>query len=186
MARIAKSIEDVKKDLEGVNCKLIEAYTGKDRKRRIKYICKNGHEADSDLYSVVNGTGTCKDCRKLMTGENHHNWKGGHDSEEIRFRRTAEYKKWRIDVMKKHYFTCQCCNEKSNDLPNNNKLVVHHLDGYSWSVEKRIDIDNGVTLCKKCHDLFHKLYGKINNTKEQFDNFLVNLNKNQESSSNEF
>lgn len=47
-------------------------------------------------------------------------------------------------------------------------LTAHHLDGYSWCKEKRLDINNGITLCKECHEDFHIIYGTKNNTKEQF------------------
>lgn len=45
---------------------------------------------------------------------------------------------------------------------------AHHL--YSWKSYPllRFDIDNGITLCKKCHINFHKKFGYGNNTKEQF------------------
>lgn len=43
-------------------------------------------------------------------------------------------------------------------------------------------LDNGITLSKKAHKEFHKIYGRKNNTKEQLEEFLkvgenTNLNK---------
>ena len=38
--------------------------------------------------------------------------------------------------------------------------------------ELKFAIDNGITLSKKAHDEFHKLYGKNNNTREQLVEFL--------------
>lgn len=54
----------------------------------------------------------------------------------------------------------------------NKQLKAHHLDGYNWCKEKRFDISNGVTCCDRCHKLFHKIYGRGKNTKEQFIEFL--------------
>ena len=51
-------------------------------------------------------------------------------------------------------------------------LEVHHLDGYDWCVEKRTDDTNGITLCETCHKNFHSLYGRGNNTKEQFEEWF--------------
>ena len=51
-------------------------------------------------------------------------------------------------------------------------LAVHHLDSYNWCKDKRTDVTNGITLCDNCHDNFHLLYGKGDNTREQFEEWL--------------
>lgn len=38
--------------------------------------------------------------------------------------------------------------------------------------ELRIDVNNGITFCKDCHNLFHSMYGKKNVTKTQVEEFL--------------
>ena len=47
----------------------------------------------------------------------------------------------------------------------------------NWCRERRIDITNGVCLCEVCHKEFHKLYGKGDNTKEQYIEFKEEKNK---------
>ena len=87
---------------------------------------------------------------------------------EIRERNrwTPEYKEWRQKVLERDNFKCVSCESDRN-------LVVHHLDGYLWCTEKRTDINNGVTLCEGCHYRFHRKYGKGDNTKEQFEEWMI-------------
>ena len=81
-------------------------------------------------------------------------------------------KEWRKEVYKRYNYTCQCCGDNTGG-----NLNAHHLDGYEWCIEKRIDIDNGITLCEKCHKEFHCLYGRKNNTYSEFQEFLNLKNK---------
>ncbi|HDR8172030.1 TPA: HNH endonuclease [Bacillus thuringiensis] len=76
---------------------------------------------------------------------------------------------WRRKVYERDNFICQCCGYSKGGT-----LIAHHLDGYSWCVEKRTDVDNGVTLCETCHNKFHAIYGLRNNTKEQFITYKNN------------
>lgn len=45
------------------------------------------------------------------------------------------------------------------------------MNGFSWDKANQTNPQNAVCLCEACHDLFHSIYGKENNTKEQFDEF---------------
>lgn len=71
---------------------------------------------------------------------------------------------WKKEIYKRDNYQCQICNSKY-------KINAHHLDGWHWCKERRFDITNGITLCTKCHNLFHKEYGNKNNTEEQFKEF---------------
>ena len=68
-------------------------------------------------------------------------------------------------VMERDEYTCQIC------YKTHCKLAVHHLNGYNWDVENRYNPDNGITLCEECHKDFHRIYGRGNNTREQFDEY---------------
>jgi len=104
-------------------------------------------------------------------GADNPNYKHGlSDTERYKKRLIMGYGIWRKKVYKRDNYTCQCCGKKSNG-----DLVAHHLDGYSWCEGKRIDVNNGVTLCKTCHTKFHKIYGNFSNTKEQFEQFKISF-----------
>lgn len=108
-----------------------------------------------------NGQSFCLQCAKAKERNNQKTHKDK--------RRTYEYRMFLRNVLKRDNYTCQCCGSNDN-------LEVHHLDAYNWCIEKRTDIDNGVTLCNYCHIIFHKKYGKGEVTKEQYDNWINNIN----------
>ena len=104
--------------------------------------------------------------------ENNPNWKGGVTPERMCARSTVEYSKWRDEVYKKDWYTCQCCGK----FKNINKQA-HHLFSFAHNEELRYDVKNGITLCEDCHyttipDSFHNLYGAIDNTPEQLEEYI--------------
>ena len=96
-------------------------------------------------------------------------WKTDEEREKDRTIYGDKYNKWRYEVFERDNFTCQCCGDNKGG-----NLNAHHLDGYNWCKEKRLDANNGITLCKKCHNYFHSIYGNGNNTLEQFLEFIEN------------
>jgi hypothetical protein len=64
-------------------------------------------------------------------------------------RQSWEYKKWKAQVNLRDQFVCQDCRQK-------NSQIAHHLDDWNFHPEKRFEIDNGLTLCRKCHAKRHK------------------------------
>lgn len=105
------------------------------------------------------------------TGSNSVLWNFDKSQEERILRRDYfEYKYWRKQTFKRDDYTCQICQIRGGEL------CAHHLDGYNWCKERRLDITNSVTLCKKCHDSFHKEYGYGNNTEQQYLEYIKELN----------
>jgi HNH endonuclease/NUMOD3 motif len=54
-------------------------------------------------------------------------------------------------------------------------LHAHHKNSWAHFVDQRYDIKNLITLCNKCHKLFHRVYGngtKLPNTEDQMIEFL--------------
>jgi hypothetical protein len=78
---------------------------------------------------------------------------------------TPEYKKWRTAVYRRDKYKCRCCDSGF-------RINAHHLNGWSWAVNQRYEVNNGVTLCYSCHDSFHFFFGRGQNTRDQFVFFL--------------
>lgn len=86
-------------------------------------------------------------------------------------RNNTYYKEWRTKVFERDNYTCQCCGKHGGNLN------AHHLYNFAQYPELKYDVDNGVTICPKCHlvnypDSFHSLYGEKNNTPEQFYEYV--------------
>lgn len=116
-----------------------------------------------------NGKIYCLSCaaKEYRSGENHYQWKHNKsDEERVKGRDYHEYDEFIKRVLCRDNFTCQCCGAT------NCKLNVHHLNGYDWYIEGRIDDTNGISLCENCHKNFHSIYGYGNNTKEQFEEWI--------------
>lgn len=105
-------------------------------------------------------------------GENNPNWKGG-VSYEYEGRLSLECLNWKKSVYKKDNYTCQCCGAK-NTKGNRVTLNAHHIFNWNDYEDLRYDINNGITLCDKCHINFHREYGRKLNNKEQIDEFIFN------------
>jgi hypothetical protein len=58
------------------------------------------------------------------------------------------YKEWRMRVYKRDKFTCQMPNCKCKK-----RLQAHHIKKWSQASILRYEVDNGITLCKWCHDM---------------------------------
>jgi anti-repressor protein len=70
-------------------------------------------------------------------------------------RNTAPYRLWKKEVFKKDLYTCQRCGYSGKDIE------PHHIIPWAKSVNKRFDIDNGETLCARCHKIAHKKNGGV-------------------------
>lgn len=106
-------------------------------------------------------------CSIFNSGENNLMWNPNLTNEERLLKRNyPEYIEFVKRVLNRDNYICQCCGVHSN------KLEVHHLDGYSWCKEKRLNVDNGISLCNDCHSNFHFVYSRNNNTKEQFEEWI--------------
>ncbi len=67
----------------------------------------------------------------------------------LRDRRTDAARAWRKAVFERDGYKCYMCGGTKPEIQ------AHHIIPYSHSRELRNDIENGVTLCLECHQLFH-------------------------------
>lgn len=150
-----------------------------NRERKVTKICK----ACGKEYKVINYRNDrskyCSlECRiKLQRGKNHPSWKGGiapyYNNDEV----------W-WDIRKKALirdnYTCKICDAKR-------RLEVHHIIPYR--LVGKHELENLVTLCEKCHNLFERntmelLKGKIPGhpkfTKILLEIWMLHLRKNRQ------
>ena len=73
------------------------------------------------------------------------------------------YAKWRKDIRKRDKHRCRWpgCNSKR-------RLEVHHIKKWGTHPGLRYSINNGITLCKQCHN-------KIQGNEEGYELFFLKL-----------
>jgi|TARA_B100001971_G_C18162887_1_gene522462 hypothetical protein len=135
---------------------------------RLKSRCPNckSHSRTKESYSkaakeVWTRPGYRKKMAKVMSeslprGADHHWWRGG-KAKPRAF--TPEYVEWRTKVYKRDDYTCQKCGQVGF------KLNAHHIKSWTYYPEHRYDLDNGVTLCYRCHCEDHKNEGGFSQSK---------------------
>lgn len=81
-----------------------------------------------------------------LSGSNHPNWKGGITDRSKRVQK--EYREWKKQVFERDNHTCQLCGSRK-------KIVAHHIKSFTKYPELAHDINNGITLCERCHKEIH-------------------------------
>jgi len=94
--------------------------------------------------------------RSNNIGKNNWNWKGGITPLKIIIWKLLKSKAWRLSIFERDKFTCQMpgCNKTTS------VLNAHHIIMFSEILKRREqalnceelwNINNGITLCEKCH-----------------------------------
>lgn len=136
-----------------------------NRKYYYECLCECGNSKIISAANLREGTRSCG-CEHYARGHKHHRWKENKSNEyRQNTRNSIDYFNWRNNVNLLYKNHCAICNKSNN-------LVAHHLFNFKDYPELRYNIDNGVLLCEFCHNFFHKIYGKRNNTVFQFYEFL--------------
>ena len=115
------------------------------------------------LLHYRNKSGYCSRCLRIILnkslkrrnklvqrkGSKNPNWKGG-KSKRFKHISDRNYIQWRVKVFTRDNFTCQGCRQVGRDLE------AHHIKEWVKYPELRYKIDNGITLCQRCHKRCHK------------------------------
>ena len=109
-----------------------------------------------------------------ITGARHWNWQGGKTSIYWAIRGSSLMDQWRLNIFQRDSFTCQSCKEKGGKLNAHHKVRFRKLFSDFMKIfnpEKDLyiqlvsfphmwELENGVTLCRSCHNSLHSKEGK--------------------------
>lgn len=151
------------------NIKILGQYKEMNTKIKCKcLVC--GYEWEATPHNLLSNHGCLKCYRINNKGENNPNWNPNKTQEErINDRKYLEYKEWRTICFERDNYTCQVTGKRGVEL------CVHHLYSYNKYRCLRTVMENGITVSKEIHELFHKKYGRGNNTLEQWEKFIKEL-----------
>lgn len=139
---------------------------------RIKFFKNGGKNWNDGLTKETHPSLKRVGARK----ENHWAWNNGISELSANVRSSSKYNRWKNDCLTRDQ-QCVRCNS-------NEKLVVHHIIRFgtimeniknynaAMNNEELFDINNGITLCSKCHSDEHRqerilILDKINGKKEK-------------------
>ena len=98
-----------------------------------------------------------------MIGENNPSWKGGIYSLSRQIRLSRIYERWRLLVLERDNFTCLLCKKVGigmhvhHIIEFKDLLKIYEIKSYEDALKCPMiwNIDNGQTLCQKCHEEIH-------------------------------
>jgi len=172
-ARTKYTLDNVIEIFKKENCKLL-SLTYNNVYEKLEYICNCGNKSIITLSNFLNGH-RCNICglekriessRKKITEEDRLRAKN-----EKRERTKLEQQRWKNIIKRRDNYKCQICGYQGKLL--DNFMNAHHIESFLNNKELRLDINNGITFCHKCHRKFHNKYGIKNNNEKQFNEFLL-------------
>ena len=130
---------------------------------------KLSKEHKASIRNTLTGRKIPLETREKMSeshkGEKSHYWKDGRTPLTKNIRDSLKYIQWRSKVFNRDSFTCVVCHKVGGRLNAHHiKLFSTILDEYKIKTFKDAqnckelwNINNGVTLCLKCHKQIHKV-----------------------------
>jgi len=133
----------------------------KETKKKIS----KANKGQKPTYGMLGKKHSLKTRKRISryVGEMRWNYRGNITTLNKRIYDSYKYRQWRSDIFTRDDFTCQKCREKGY-------IEAHHLKEFSkimienniitleqaLNCEEFWNINNGLTLCKKCHNLTKK------------------------------
>lgn len=161
---LQKSFEfrkSISKDLSGKRFGRLVAIKQVDLKGksrgRWECMCDCGNVIVTSTSTLRQGEEPSCGCRQIEwaksnSGPRHYLWNVELSAEERRRKRNdPQSNHWRESVLGVFGPACVIC--QSTDRPQ-----AHHIESWKHHKDRRFDTDNGVVLCRKCHDEFHGVY----------------------------
>lgn len=158
--------------------------------------CSNQHQFNLYFSEYLFRGRGCKQCAQMkQKGEGHWNWQnGGHQDVFDALRHSII--PWKKECLAESGYKCDISGESSKDLvvhhaeynfrtlvdkalENTNLPLYNYIAEYSIEDRKKLEnellklhtIENGKVMKKEYHDEFHQIYGKTNNTLDQYNEF---------------
>jgi hypothetical protein len=187
------SFDYVYKYFENNGCILLES-NYKNNMQLLNYICECGNYSQTSFANFQKGV-RCKDCGiEKIKGENNYNWQGGITQLQNYLR--SQIYSWKIESLKTNNYTCAISGQKGGNLEVHhlypfNKIIDEVMislnlpiyDSMSLYTKEEVSLIDkrfhelhssyglGIPVEKIIHDEFHSIYGKVNFTPKDFEEF---------------
>lgn len=158
--------------------KIAHAHIGmKPSKKTLKKLSESHKGQHNSIVTEYRKGQKAKNWNGFKKGSIPWNYKGGVASLINMMRTSIEYVTWRNNIFKLNDYTCQDCGERGGDkeahhakisfaklrnefLQQYNQFSIHDdkhiLSRLAQNHKPFWDLNNGITLCKKCHKRRHK------------------------------
>jgi len=139
---LKKTTPEIAKEVGCVPSTVFFALKRHDIPRRGRGVALRGIKMSKSHYENV----VIANRARNTSGSNHWNWKGG-ISDYLHPRHSAEWKEWRKKVYERDNYTCRGCGYEKGKT-----LNPHHILPLRDFPHLKYSLDNGITLCKTCHE----------------------------------
>lgn len=117
----------------------------------------------------------CESCENKFSKQKKHSvdvYNANRDPMHVAFYLSKEWKYKRQDVIARDLGLCKFCYSQNK---HSHAHTVHHVEELAECWDKRLDRNNLISLCDKCHKRVHRYYNKNSYSKSYMQNILIGL-----------